>query len=342
MSRKDKSPAGLRVRYGIVELLYRAPSRETQLPSASELASRYNISMSTVNRELKKLVEEGLIIGRQGVGMFTVPNVIKIDDRLLGRRLVGIIYGDGRYLCYGLCEWTFITSCGFALLPGIAHPRYVNLIAGHPDDIAAELQSQSLDGIIAIRPSKNLAQALQTLQSHGMPVVAAGSNVEGMPSLLADHRQAGRDMARQLQQRGVRSILWMSFDPICREHLAGLREYCAEANTKIKISEVANMSEFEAKVSDYAQKNAFPDAVFLHGETICALPSTLQRLGITPPNWLTLSEIESAERLAKHHGLVRAFPYRDIARQAAACLEEQFTGKTVAPEYTFLYQVAEM
>jgi GntR family transcriptional regulator len=42
----------------------------TQLPSATELAALYDVSVATIHRAMKLLAERGIIQGRQGLGRF--------------------------------------------------------------------------------------------------------------------------------------------------------------------------------------------------------------------------------------------------------------------------------
>lgn len=334
MQKKVKSFVGLQIRHAVVGLLYRAPLRETALPSASELAKEHDVSMSTVNRELKKLVEDGLIVGRRGVGMFTVPGAIKFNKKDVGRRLIGIIYGDGRFLFYGLMEWHLISCCGFALMPGMANVRPVSLISSHPDDVVAELKSLNLDGFIVIDPNSSLRKALQILRNDGCPVVSIGQRVERVPSILFDHHRAGRDMGALLLERNVRSVLWMSYDSTCREHLAGARHHFAEARAKVQITEVANMGECEVVVEEYAKNKKFPDAIYAHGETTYSLR------GIAEADWLMLSETGVSQHVANFHGIVRDYPWQELSDQMASCFTAMFDGKEVSEEYLLQFPIS--
>ncbi len=339
MAKKEKSLAGLRVRHAVIDLLYRDPLHETALPSASALSEAHHISMSTVNRELKKLVEDGLIVGKRGIGMFTVPGKINFSEKNAGRRLVGLVCGDGRLHYYDLSHWSFASQCALAL-PETARCRPVNLISGHAGDIAAELKSQSLDGIIAIWPRQGLPEALQILRRSGFPAIAIGHRVESVPSIVFDCREAGRRMAALAQKRNIRSLLWMNFDSFCREILMGFSQYFTDTRTKITITEAANMGEFEEKIKEYAGNGAFPDAVYAHGETACSLRMILESWGIPFPGWLVLAE-GTTRHLTGIHGIIRDFPYRETARHADAWMAELFAGREVPDECLLQLQISE-
>ncbi len=337
----ERSLAGLRVRHRVVDLLHRAPQHETPLPSVAELARQCNVSTSTVNRELKKLVEEGLIVGKQGIGMFTVPGTLAFNDLIPGRRIVGIVYGDGRFLYYSTMEWIFIFQCGLALLPRIAHPRNITLISSHYKDVVAEIQSLNLDGLIAISPAENLQKALFSLRQNNFPVVVLEGRVDGIPAILADHRRAGREMGAMMLRQHVHSVLWMSFDAVCRKQLAGVRLACSDARHSFKVTEVANMGEVETALEQCAAAGVLPDAVYAHGETACCFQKLLQERNLDGSRCLMLTEAVELDRENSHREIIRTYPFREMAEQAAACLEAMFAGQRTESEYLFPFQITE-
>ena len=70
-----KGQAKLQVRFEILNLLFRNPQESVKIPSARELADKFDLARCTVALELKKLVEEGYLIvydkNLQTVRLFT-------------------------------------------------------------------------------------------------------------------------------------------------------------------------------------------------------------------------------------------------------------------------------
>ncbi|MBS1368450.1 MAG: GntR family transcriptional regulator [Lentisphaeria bacterium] len=341
MAKRDAVPVGLRIRHMVVDLLYHAPRQATMLPSASEMAKRFGISLSTVKRELRKLTQEGLIAGEQGRAVYTVPGVLNFDPEEPCRKIIGIIFGDGRMLCYGRTECRLIAYCSFAVTSGIGYVRHVTLHAGSAEDISLELRSMQLDGLIAIFPSENLAVALETLKNEGLPAVAVGSSYGRIPALLPDTVQAGRDMAAIMHRRGVRSALWMMCDSVCREQAEGVRQYFSEKHVPMDIREIANLGEFETVIREYAAAGAFPDAFYIHSDKLTVTRSICRKFGIPYPDWFMIGETSDVELVPDFRGIVRQPPGEVLGRQAAMCLQRMFRGEPVPEESRFQYEITE-
>lgn len=62
--------------------LVKAADRGSRLPSEEQLVQRYGVSRVTVRRALETLVDEGLLVRRQGRGTFVGPQRIQSLDRL--------------------------------------------------------------------------------------------------------------------------------------------------------------------------------------------------------------------------------------------------------------------
>ena len=73
-SNSDKSPRGrLLIQHYIYDLQTRSGGESRQLPSSRELAAQFGVSRCTVTRELEKLVRDGVLVTKQGIGTFLAP-----------------------------------------------------------------------------------------------------------------------------------------------------------------------------------------------------------------------------------------------------------------------------
>lgn len=52
-AKKESLSVGLRIRFDVINIIYRNPTQPVQLPSAAEFARKFNVSQRTVTRELK-------------------------------------------------------------------------------------------------------------------------------------------------------------------------------------------------------------------------------------------------------------------------------------------------
>ena len=59
---------------------------ETQIPSTTEVAVKFKINPATANRGVNRLVEEGIIYKKRGIGMFVAPGA---REKIISKRRSG-------------------------------------------------------------------------------------------------------------------------------------------------------------------------------------------------------------------------------------------------------------
>ncbi|MDD3154866.1 MAG: winged helix-turn-helix domain-containing protein, partial [Victivallaceae bacterium] len=74
MQEKSSVFRHLQIRHFIVRLIEQHPGESVYVPSIAELAKMFSTSRPTVSKAMKSLRDDGLVVGRRGVGVFTVPN----------------------------------------------------------------------------------------------------------------------------------------------------------------------------------------------------------------------------------------------------------------------------
>ena len=110
---KDAGSAERVIRHHVVKLCLENPDKEVKLPSTRDFAEKFGFTMRTITTELAKLVREGWIIGKHGIGYFTVPK--KEYHRFKSQKTVGILYGDTQLLQYDFNQWSFMAQAGMSM-----------------------------------------------------------------------------------------------------------------------------------------------------------------------------------------------------------------------------------
>jgi len=317
--RGENHPAGLWIRFEVMNAIYHNPLRPEKLPSAAELAEKFDISDRTVVRELKKLAAEGYVTSRQGIGTFTNPKTIPFLADGPGQKIIGIICGDGRNLFEDYPIWAFLSFAGLALMPDIGHPRCTTLTVGGPEPVYQEVCALGLDGLIWIWPPPELFPVIRKLQRQGLPVVTIMNKVPGIPCIKSDNLKAGREMAKRLDEQKKSFVLWCAFDPVCREQLDGARQFYRERRIEPpRFLEVADWAECQETLTTLIGQNQLPDAVYVHGESLYPILSLLKHYKMpSTADCCFLVESNILTRFPEVNAIARAIPFEQAGRKAA-------------------------
>ncbi len=320
--------AGLRIHHEIVNILYQNPRVSVKIPTSVELARRFNVARCTVTDELRKLVDQGLLIGKRGVGTFTNPEALPLYSHIPGRHVVGILVRDGRMFSQNYTSWVLSSAAGTALLPDIGHPCNVSLNEQNPELVYRELQLLNLDGILWILPPEKMIPCLLKLREDGMPVVTLHQNVPGIPGIELDYRRQGRDIAEILIKEQKTRVLWCAFD-----------QWAADTQSKAqRVFEKAGISQdpslicrdpktVDRKLEEMLIPHREFDAMYVHGESLFVILSILEKHTVDPfKDCLLIANNSVIRKLSDFKGIVRHAPLEDMGCDAAEMLREQFDG----------------
>lgn len=203
--------------------------RHDRLPSESQLAREYNLSIGTVRKALNNLVAEKIIYRRHGQGTFVSPRSRK--GRILvvpGNGEQGVsLYDDYFQFLLGMMD-----EATFADLP--CEPAMVNR-----DDFFHNLDSVKmiyLDvvGVCFFRGHDNLLRAQEELRRQELPVLFYGPNLYGKhpteyATVYHDENQISALLAECYKTCGFRRVLSLMDDRnITSRRAALLAEECAK------------------------------------------------------------------------------------------------------------------
>lgn len=326
-SNSDKSPRGrLLIQHYIYDLQTRSGGESRQLPSSRELAAQFGVSRCTVTRELEKLVRDGVLVTKQGIGTFLAPAE---KTGPLKKRIIGLLFGHGVNHCYSEYGWELLAASGTALIEHHCLVRPMSISSGDPEGAYQELYENFLDGLIWFAPTEERAHIIRRI-SRQIPTVVFGSIVsEECSSITIDYAGESYQEGKKLLKEG-RSSFWgiMNNDPGAKLYLQGYRKALEEAGKKIDPDMIFYAaSALPDRLRQALQAGKRPDAFLIHSpelreETI----RLLQEFQIDFQQQCRLIGGSAMMKIPGFAGWCHEQPYREIGEAATELLLRQFTG----------------
>jgi hypothetical protein len=194
-----------------------------RLPSFSAMRAIHHAQQATVERAYALLEQEGMIVRRARRGVYVAERAAPRHPRL------GVA-GLGSVLIVRPMPYWLELVAG-ARAAAAAAEAHLELLADGP----GVPSWNGLDGLLISDADARHARARIPA---GMPCVSLLVRVAGLPSVVADDRQAAGDLTRHLLYLGHRRIAYLTMlqpghdeeaNPICARRVAGWRSALAEA-----------------------------------------------------------------------------------------------------------------
>lgn len=326
-SNRDKSPRGrLLIQHYIYDLQARSGGESRQLPSSRELAAQFGVSRCTVTRELEKLVRDGVLVTKQGIGTFLAP-VAKTGPAK--KRIIGLLFGYGINHCYSEYGWKLIAASGTVLIEHHCLVRPMSISSGEEEGFYQELCENFVDGLIWFAPPEERFPIIRRI-SRQIPTVVFGSSVpEECNSLTVDYTEESYQEGKELLREG-RSSFWgiMNNDPGAELYLRGYRKALEEAGKRLDPDMIFYAtSALPDRLRQALQAGKHPDAFLIHSpdlreETI----RLLQEFQIDFQQQCRLISGSAAMKIPGFAGWCHEQPYREIGEAATELLLRQFAG----------------
>ena len=208
----------LKIRHYLLGLLFRNGRRSVKVPSYHELAAIFNVSPRIAQCAVVRLVKEGYLIGRQGVGTFTNPAVIgpEFYSGYYEKRLLGLVFAKGDYFYYNNYSMAMLSTLGFYAVQNGFLIHFLSFSGMGDEEMLEEILRSKVSGILwaAMDPSANL---LRELESRGIQTVLFGGQSREASCVNFSRKKAIRQMEQLMNQTPSPSVLflqekWMNDD----------------------------------------------------------------------------------------------------------------------------------
>ena len=317
-------PESNSIRHYIFGLLRTAGKEAVRIPSSYELAERFSVTRRVARYELERLRDEGYLIAKPRIGMFTNPRLNHISATPVQKSmpLIGIINADGTHFLYGIPEARMM-GCFHIALAEAGCMLHTIRFSFHDEEMRIrELKNLGLDGILwrvfnSDYPSYEL---LKSVQASGMPLAVVSDRIyPGIPQVILSTEQAEEALFRHLEKpRSVFIVANTGKMPLADALLKkwNLPDTAVRRIGKNKVFQ-ETMEEFQT-----ALQKAAPEAVFcdtLYAET---LPALCRDRGI-PCEFITDNEVNHSPLLTEFPGWSTVPDAENAARAAVSLLLKQ-------------------
>ena len=311
------------MRYEIIKTMAANSGRRVRLLSARQYAERFQFSQRTIATELAKLAAEGWIVGQKGVGYFTNPQrSAGWPDKV---RITGIALGDTQFVCCDYNQWAIPAYIGLALASHISYVRNMNFYNRAPEMIYEELRNQETEALVWVLPPPEMEPYLRKLQKDGTFVVTVLSRFAGIPSVLIDFVQAGREVGALLDRERRGEILWCNFnDCFLEEMYFGVRKTLPQERRRDLVL-IDSPDDYLAYLADALKDGRPPRAVVAHRNWTMKACKIFQAAGLDYAEATQLIvDASTIQNVSDFHGIVHTYPFDEIGRSVAEMLHSAF------------------
>ena len=317
---------GLKIRHYIFNLVLRHPGESVKVPSSWELAKHFGIARSTVTLAYKALMEEGILIGRPGIGTFLAPRYSQgLSSNGAVYSLIGLLTNLGNNLSYGSHQWGLMAAAGSNLTFGDSCQVRPVTLSGSLETMKKELEQNYLAALVWITPPEDQFLLLQEV-SQCLPTVILGRTVKDINSVALDYEEESYKNGKRFLAEG-RKKFWAINMSGAEYYIPGFRRAYAEAG--IELDERFIFPPDSRQLEEFAEalrSGHRPDALLLHSNRRKEVVELLQKAGIDLKQECRVLANIAAAQIPGFAGWCHEVPYAELGRATAEIVFRLLSG----------------
>lgn len=286
----------LKIRHYIIGLLYEAGKTSVPLMSVRKMAKHFDVAQCTVSAAVKELIEDGYVITRPGVGMFTNPNKLSIARSESEPPLIGVIHGDGRYFYLDQSAWQSLSPLIGALVGRNFNVRQIFFESGDREEIFNEIILTPLDGLVWIDNPAPDETLLRRLLERKLPIIIDHESFDFVNVVGFDFMGMMTRLAGQLAAEGKQRLLWCMPDYETHTALPLVKQIFEQGRPGAEVvALIANAYDFAEELEN-ALTGPPLDVVCSHRRYADLVRRHYLGTGVTPEylNWRIITPEEAA------------------------------------------------
>ena len=306
------------IRKYMVDMILLAGNKPQRVASMRELARHFNVSSTTIQKAMKDLIRDGLLVSRPGIGLFTNPNCAWTDTR---PPLIGLLPADGRQLYYNSYLWNVTSAIGDEIVDRDRLLHLINLFFPNKT-IWESFELYPLAGLIWVSPDSSSSNADEFIAGIDVPIVQVGGRPHpNRSSVLLDYEREGYEVGRLLLAEGRTEPIFIGNDLATNPQLAGLRRSFEEAGVMLNESLLLNS---DAELSNHFETilniKRIPDAIYATNGSLRRISAFINKRNL---DWINDCRLVADRDTLPVPGWMIWQDAREIARIALELLDEK-------------------
>ena len=264
----------MQIRKYVVDTVWNSGTSPQRIASVRELAAMFNVSTMTIQRALKKLTDDGFLIARPGIGLFTNPEHRWKYGNI---NVIGVLVADGKQIYYEKYLWKLLSAVGEEITDSRKLIYHISFLSEN-DNPAESLAGIPMKGLLWLDPEFEPSEAAEEfIHSLPIPAVIINGHRTGRSCVCNDWEREGYEIGRKLLAEGRRHPL-LTAKPDHMPQLDGLRRAFREAGVPLDTEEmlIPRGVEMIDHLNRLLDRIGTPEAIYAIGGTIRDIEATLQ------------------------------------------------------------------
>lgn len=202
----------MRIRQYVSSMILQSDGESLKLASSRELCNMFNVTRPTVQKALKKLIDDGELVVKPGMGTFVNPLRVKnINSHNRKILKICVIFSDSGVTHIRSYHWKLFHDMGCFLESNNAIIHILSLAYDGPR-AAEEICMYNPDGVLWIMPSKKSKEVINILEEKKMPLVLVNPKFTDTDAsyIRVDYELLGFLAGKYLIEKGHKQVLFVA------------------------------------------------------------------------------------------------------------------------------------
>ncbi len=282
----------VRIRHHVMKMIYHSGSRSVKIPSIRTMAQELGVANSTVQLAFERMIADGYLISKRGIGTFTNPRAA--FSPLSGRPLplIGLKLSSGDMFFYASFGQRDIAVLMQEFLQHDCNVRFLTYGCNTAEEFRQEVESSGVDALICLQVKPEFVKAAAKV----VPTVNIGVPLKGVESLsMGFDKFVARIMdilrEKNLPQTAFSLGDWGSLAPFMPQLKAGFGKNLTVTSSP------ASHEELDEMLTEAFTRKHLPGAIFCASSMIPAIREFAEKQQISEQSLIIVSIDNSVLRL---------------------------------------------